>query len=79
MVPPRRAGRGDDGKVPAEFEELVKPHVASFDYFLGEGLQTLVLAVKPVVVRALPGPYLLKRPWWSASSSDHRAPPPPAR
>eukprot|EP00873_Tetraselmis_striata_P041965 jgi/Tetstr1/462229/TSEL_000628.t1 len=50
MVPPRRSGKADDGKVPAEFEELVKPHVASYDYFLGEGLQTLVMSVKPVTI-----------------------------
>lgn len=51
MAPPGRA-RGDGGKVPAEFEELVKPHVASFDYFLGEGLQALVQSVKPVMLES---------------------------
>jgi hypothetical protein len=55
MAPPGRA-RGDGGKVPAEFEELVKPHVASFDYFLGEGLQALVQSVKPVMVGPLSPP-----------------------
>ncbi len=41
--------RGEE-LVPQEFEDLVAPHVASFDYFLNEGLQTLVDSIKPVMV-----------------------------
>ncbi len=41
--------RGDE-LVPQEFEDLVAPHVASFDFFLNEGLQTLVDSIKPVTV-----------------------------
>jgi DNA-directed RNA polymerase beta subunit len=41
--------RGPD--VPEEFEELVAPHVASFDWFLSEGLQSVVEMLEPVEVR----------------------------
>ena len=38
------------GEAPGTLGELVRPHVDSFDYFLSEGLQTIVDAVEPVEV-----------------------------
>ena len=38
------------GEAPGTLDELVRPHVDSFDYFLGEGLQTVVDLVEPVEV-----------------------------
>jgi len=38
-------------KSPRSLEELVRPHIDSFDYFLGEGLQNVVELLKPVEVR----------------------------
>lgn len=40
---------GDE--VPKEYEQLVEPHVASFDYFLNEGMQLAVESLDPVEVR----------------------------
>lgn len=31
-------------------EALVRPHIDSFDYFIGEGLQNVVELLKPVEV-----------------------------
>lgn len=42
---------GDDGEVPAVLERLWRPHVESFDYFLGPGLERVVEAL-PVVEAA---------------------------
>jgi DNA-directed RNA polymerase beta subunit len=36
--------------VPEEYEELVAPHVQSFDWFLTEGLQSVVDSLEPVEV-----------------------------
>ena len=36
------AGLAQGDNVPIEYEELVQPHVDSFDYFLGDGMQTMV-------------------------------------
>ena len=36
---------------PKEYHDLVEPHVASFDYFLQEGLQQVVELLDPVEVR----------------------------
>lgn len=38
---------------PKSLDELVRPHVDSFDYFTGEGLQTVVDLLKPVEVKSL--------------------------
>jgi hypothetical protein len=35
---------------PTSLEELVRPHIDSFDYFIGEGLQSVVELLKPVEV-----------------------------
>lgn len=37
-------------EVPEEFETLVAPHVASFDWFLSEGLQSVVDSLEPIEV-----------------------------
>ena len=37
--------------VPAALEELVRPHIDSFDYFISEGLERLVQELQPVEVR----------------------------
>lgn len=42
--------KGD--RVPQVLEQLVTPHVASFDWFLQQGLPLLVASVKPTEVRA---------------------------
>ena len=38
------------GQAPESLDTLVRPHVDSFDNFLGEGLQTLVDLLEPVEV-----------------------------
>jgi DNA-directed RNA polymerase beta subunit len=35
---------------PRSLEELVRPHIDSFDHFIGEGLQSVVENLKPVEV-----------------------------
>lgn len=35
---------------PEEFERLVAPHVKSFDYFIGEGMETVVQLLEPLEV-----------------------------
>ena len=42
----------DEQEVPLEYQKLVEPHVASFNYFIGEGLQNVVESLQPVEVRA---------------------------
>ena len=37
--------------VPAALEELVRPHIDSFDYFISEGLERVVQELQPVEVR----------------------------
>lgn len=37
-------------EAPRSLEELVRPHIDSFDYFIGEGLQNVVELLKPVEV-----------------------------
>ncbi|KIZ05863.1 hypothetical protein MNEG_2104 [Monoraphidium neglectum] len=36
--------------VPEEYERLVAPHVASFDWFLNEGLQSVVDSLDPIEI-----------------------------
>ena len=45
-----QAGLAAGEAVPAEFVDLVKPHVQSFDYFLGDGLTRVVELLEPVEV-----------------------------
>ncbi|KAG2440977.1 hypothetical protein HXX76_003830 [Chlamydomonas incerta] len=40
----------DEQEVPLEYQKLVEPHVASFNYFIGEGLQNVVESLQPVEV-----------------------------
>ena len=35
---------------PKSLDELVRPHVDSFDYFINEGLHTVVSLLKPIEV-----------------------------
>lgn len=44
-------GQVSGPKVPEEYEKLVAPHVASYDYFLGEGMQMVVNSLPPIEVR----------------------------
>ena len=46
-----QAGLAAGEAVPPEFVDLVKPHVQSFDYFLGDGLTRVVELLEPVEVR----------------------------
>ena len=39
-----------DGAVPLALEKLVAPHIESFDYFLGDGMQQVVRGLEPVEV-----------------------------
>lgn len=36
--------------VPEEFEALVRPHVESFDYFIGDGMHAVVENTEPIEV-----------------------------
>ncbi len=44
-------GQAKGAHTPEEFERLVAPHVASFDYFIGEGMETAVRLLEPLEVR----------------------------
>ena len=44
-------GQAKGPQTPEEFERLVSPHVASFDYFIGEGMETAVRLLEPLEVR----------------------------
>jgi hypothetical protein len=37
-------------EVPIEYEDLVAPHVESFDYFLSDGMQSMVVLMPPMEV-----------------------------
>ncbi|KAL0055264.1 hypothetical protein WJX82_009622 [Trebouxia sp. C0006] len=45
-----QAGLAAGEAVPPEFVDLVKPHVQSFDYFLGDGLTRVVELLEPVEI-----------------------------
>lgn len=45
-------GQAQGPHAPEEFERLVAPHVKSFDYFIGEGMETAVRLLEPLEVRA---------------------------
>ena len=38
--------------MPAALQELVRPHIDSFDYFLSEGLERVVQELHPVEVNS---------------------------
>lgn len=43
-------GQAKGPTTPEEFERLVAPHVKSFDYFIGEGMETAVQLLEPLEV-----------------------------
>ena len=45
-----QAGLASGEAVPPEFVDLVKPHVQSFDSFLGDGLTRVVELLDPIEV-----------------------------
>ena len=47
----------EDDRVPAEFEEIARPHVESFDWFLSEGIHNVVSLLEPLVVSHSPVQY----------------------
>ena len=48
-----QAAQASGVNVPAEFTDLVRPHVESFDYFLNEGLQNVAELLDPLEVSLL--------------------------
>lgn len=46
-------GQAHGQNVPEEFEGLVRPHVASFDYFIGDGMHAVVENCDPIEVSSL--------------------------
>jgi hypothetical protein len=46
-------GQARGANPPEEFERLVAPHVKSFDFFLGEGMDTAVALLEPLRVRCV--------------------------
>ena len=44
-------GLGQGNVVPPAYEELVRPHVDSFDFFLAEGIHQVVALLEPTEVR----------------------------
>ena len=49
-------GRVEGNQVPERYHDIVRPHVESFDYFLGEGISTVLQNVQPTRVRLPPSP-----------------------
>lgn len=45
-----RRGQVTGQHVSERYHDLVKPHVESFDYFLGEGMQRVIEGLLPVQV-----------------------------
>ena len=37
-------------RVPEEFEALVRPHIDSYDYFIGDGMHVVVESIEPLEV-----------------------------
>ncbi|CAL8465829.1 g5365 [Coccomyxa elongata] len=50
-------------EAPRSLEELVRPHIDSFDYFIGEGLQNVVELLNPVEIEQ-PGTSRRARVWF---------------
>lgn len=46
----RAEAKGDT--VPQRYEDLVQPHIDSFDYFLGPGMEHVVEELEGITVRA---------------------------
>ncbi|GFR47172.1 hypothetical protein Agub_g8865 [Astrephomene gubernaculifera] len=55
---------GFDGPVPEEYERLVEPHVASFNYFITEGIELLAQSMEPVEIE-IPSTGRTLRMWWT--------------
>lgn len=49
MLKPK-LGQAEGPKTPPEYERLVAPHVASFDYFLEQGIKQAVRLLEPLEV-----------------------------
>ena len=47
-------GQVQQKHVPAELQQLVAPHIDSFDYFIGEGLEEVVARLEPTQVCTRP-------------------------
>lgn len=47
-----RPGVDDDATVPQTLENLAQPHIDSFDYFLGDGLQHVIENMDDIEVSA---------------------------
>ena len=45
-------GQATGNRVPEEFEALVRPHVDSYNYFIGEGMHVVVENLDPIEVRS---------------------------
>lgn len=41
----------EEEQVPTFYENITQPHVASFDFFLSEGMRTVVDLLQPIEVR----------------------------
>lgn len=50
-----QAAQATGTHVPAEFTDLVKPHVQSFDYFVNEGLHKVAELLDPLEVSFVAG------------------------
>ena len=44
-------GQASGQHVPEEFEALTLPHIDSYDYFIGEGMQRVVEHLEPIEVQ----------------------------
>jgi hypothetical protein len=45
-------GQIDDDHVPERYHDIVRPHVESFDYFIGEGMRKVTDNLQPARVRS---------------------------
>jgi hypothetical protein len=48
-------GQAKGPEPPQQFERLVRPHVASFDFFLQDGMRQAVQLLEPLEVRLAAG------------------------
>ena len=46
-----RRGQVQGAHVPERYRDIVRPHVESFDYFIGEGIRRVLQDLEPVRVR----------------------------
>lgn len=66
-----QAGLAAGEAVPAEFVDLVKPHVQSFDYFLGDGLTRVVELLEPIEVTSAPQVITISTYKQATAPSEH--------